>query len=146
MTRSLVRRMPNGSTLEARFYNKVRGGSIDECWLWIGARIYSGYGLFNDAPHHMTYAHRWAYEFMVADIPEGLELDHLCRVRNCVNVFHLEPVTRAENSLRRRKPFCDLGHPEVDENISIRRAGRYVYYRCRTCANARVSQRRRDAA
>lgn len=46
------------------------------------------------------YAHRLAYEGLVGPIPEGLQIDHLCRVRNCVNPEHLEPVTSRENTMR----------------------------------------------
>jgi hypothetical protein len=62
-------------------------------------------------------AHRVAYELYVGPIPEGLTIDHLCRVRTCVNPLHLEPVTLAENIKRgfvavpRRKPFCHCGEP-----------------------------------
>jgi hypothetical protein len=50
----------------------------------------------------MVLAHRWAYEHFIGPIPAGLEIDHLCRVRHCVNPAHLEPVTKSEN--RRRQP------------------------------------------
>jgi hypothetical protein len=68
----------------------------DDCWLWTGARTHAGYGLLtiNYANH---YAHRWSYELHVGPIPPGLDLDHLCRVRHCVNPEHLEPVTRKTN-------------------------------------------------
>lgn len=72
------------------------------CWLWTGTRNRGGYGDFR-MPEGPRRAHRLAYENLVGPIPEGLELDHLCRVRNCVNPQHLEPVTRSENARRQHQ-------------------------------------------
>lgn len=83
-------------------------------------------------------AHRVAYELFVAEIPEGFDLDHLCRNRGCVNPDHLEPVTRRENLLRgetiparnARITHCPQGHPYDAENTRIRPCGRR---RCAAC-------------
>lgn len=73
----------------------------DGCALWCGWISNDGYGHFwLNGKTHM--AHRASYILQIGEIPEGYELDHLCRRRNCVNIFHLEPVTRLENE--RRKP------------------------------------------
>lgn len=72
------------------------------CWFWTGAISRSGYGNFWTGESYVS-AHRWSYEHFVGPIPEGLDLDHLCRVRNCVNPAHLEPVTRQENLRRGRE-------------------------------------------
>jgi hypothetical protein len=69
------------------------------CWLWTASTDPKGYAQF-DFRTRNTRGHRFVYEALVGRIPEGLDLDHLCRVRRCVNPAHLEPVTRAEN-LRR---------------------------------------------
>lgn len=69
------------------------------CWLWTGSLTWDGYGLFREN-NRRTGAHRFAYEYHVGPIPAGLQLDHLCRVRNCVNPDHLEPVTASENTRR----------------------------------------------
>jgi hypothetical protein len=72
---------------------------IGDCWLWTGAHVSSGYGNLKVASVNRP-AHVWVWENLVGPVPDGLELDHLCRVRACVNPDHLEPVTRAVN-LRR---------------------------------------------
>lgn len=82
-------------------------------------------------------AHRVAYELFVGPIPEGLTLDHLCRVRHCVNPLHLEPVTRGENTRRNdsapsqnaRKTHCIRGHALIPENLYPRKYGR----QCKLC-------------
>lgn len=65
------------------------------CWPWLGAIAPSGYGRV-----HSRWAHRLSYEFLVGPIPAGLDIDHLCRNRLCVNPAHLEPVTRLVNVRR----------------------------------------------
>jgi len=69
------------------------------CWLWQRARSDDGYGWasLNDRTYQ---AHRLIYRLVVGEIPDGLVLDHLCRVRHCVNPEHLEPVTPGENIRR----------------------------------------------
>lgn len=85
--------------LSARFWSKVE--QRGECWEWVGHIKWSGYGSFHSGKRHGTFiAHRFAYEDMIGPIPDGLELDHLCRNRPCVNPYHLEPVTRAVNHAR----------------------------------------------
>ena len=91
--------------------------SIDEnhCWIWQGQTTNSGYGFIGFPNGRSQMAHRWMYERLVEQIPDGLEIDHLRRNKSCVNPAHLEPVTHAEN-MRRAKPFrntpdtCKLGH------------------------------------
>lgn len=83
-------------------------------WLWQGAINPTGYGQFwLDGP---ILAHRAAWLMFRGPIPDGLEIDHLCRVRSCVYPIHLEPVTTAENARRRRLTKCGNGHPYTDEN------------------------------
>lgn len=77
-----------------RFWQKVE--RTDECWLWAGAVNDSGYGAIWDG-YRLVYAHRLSYEMHGGAIPDGMQLDHLCRVRRCVNPAHLEPVTHREN-------------------------------------------------
>lgn len=98
------------------------------CWEWVG-NITGGYGQFSvDA--RPTVAHRVAYELLVGPIPRGLEVDHLCFNKTCVNPQHLEPVTRHENLKRRsaRRMLCKYGHP-LEQQVT------HPEWRfCRTCA------------
>jgi hypothetical protein len=86
----------------------------DGCWIWQGAPHRNGYGYVQRTPEREL-AHRWFYERLVGPIPEGRHLDHLCRVRLCVNPGHLEPVTQAENNrramaVRDLRSVCRNGH------------------------------------
>ena len=73
------------------------------CWLWMGALNRAGYAqLYLNGAARL--AHRLAYAEHVGPIPDGLPLDHLCRVKRCVNPDHLEPVTASEN-VRRAWPY-----------------------------------------
>lgn len=103
------------------------------CWEWNGAPNSGGYGRATIAARTRTRAHRAVYELLVAPIPEGLHLDHLCRVRMCVNPAHLEPVTHAENNRRAARVIthCPSGHPYDDENTYVR--GETGHRQCRTC-------------
>jgi hypothetical protein len=69
-----------------------------DCWIWTGARR-NGYGAVGIGKK-VAYVHRWVYEDMVGEIPDGLVLDHLCVERACANPSHVEPVTRAVNNER----------------------------------------------
>lgn len=80
----------------AEFWAKVR--KTGWCWLWLGSR-YHRYGYFQAAGQRMA-AHRYAYELVVGPVPSGLELDHLCGNRYCVNPAHLEAVTHQVNVAR----------------------------------------------
>src|SRR5688500_6772566 len=81
-----------GPTPLDRFFDKVDGG---DCWLWTGA-LDRGYGKFFPAGKTVR-AHRWLFEQLVGPVPDGMDLDHLCRVRACVNPDHLQPVSRRVN-------------------------------------------------
>ncbi len=119
---------------EVRFWAKV--DKSGDCWLWTARLSHNGYGRFvNQA------AHRTAYEMLVGPIPEGMQLDHLCRVRRCVNPSHLEPVTPRENLMRSEnqvakhaaKTHCPHGHPYSGRNLYISPRGHRV---CRACSHA----------
>jgi len=115
--------------LPARF--EASHVKADTCWLWLGPFSPQGYGRLG---HH--YAHRVAYELYVGPIPEGLTIDHLCRVTMCVNPAHLEAVTLAENIRRASvRTVCKRGHPFVEDNIYVRPDTRKR--QCLTCLRMR---------
>lgn len=86
-------------TVPAFRWVEVDAGYLSPCWLWTGKQHKKGYGLIQVRGKRQR-AHRYVYEQLVGPIPEGLEIDHLCRNKPCVNPDHLEPVTLREN-LRR---------------------------------------------
>lgn len=89
---------------ETRFWPKVdRSNGPDACWIWRASFNPRGYAQFWDKGRVLR-AHRYAYELLVGPIPDGLQLDHLCRDKRCCNPAHLEPVTAKEN-VRRGVPF-----------------------------------------
>lgn len=118
------------------FWARVSGSDVETCWLWRGSKDKDGYGVLQ---RHLVVrrAHRWAYELLRGDIPVGLVTDHLCQVTSCVNPWHLDLVTPAENTRRvnTRKTACPQGHQYDADNTYISKDGeRY----CRTCSRART--------
>lgn len=84
-----------------RFFDKLDNPlPLIGCWEWRGAIQSAGYGCFELRRDRPLLAHRYAYEELVGPIPDGLQLDHLCRNRRCVNPAHLEPVDHRTNCLR----------------------------------------------
>ncbi len=134
-------------SIKSRFWAKVNTNgpspkfdpSLGPCWLWTAYIAKNGYGRFN-ANGSPEWAHRVSYRISGLKIPRGLELDHLCRVRNCVRPSHLEPVTNRENSLRgesvsaknARKTHCINGHAFVGANVYFR-PGPNKKRDCRKC-------------
>ena len=144
LTLEVVSPMPNKYTtpnIAERFWTKVY--FTDTCWLWTAANS-GGYGQFSVSGHWQP-AHRWAYEFCIGPIPDGLEIDHLCLTAACVYPWHLEPVTHLENVRRGRagqwerdKTHCPQGHPYDEANTIVRPRGSRE---CRTCTNKRNFER-----
>lgn len=89
------------------------------CWIWAKARTADGYGAINRDGE--TLAHRWFYARENGPVPNGLQIDHLCGVRACVNPDHLEPVTQTENV--RRGAVTKLRPAEVREIREAANAG-----------------------
>jgi hypothetical protein len=84
------------------------------CWTWTGPTSEGGYGVISTGGREglLVRTHRLAYELLVGPIPDGLHIDHLCKVRRCCNPEHLEPVTQAENNRRAwaNHATCPQGH------------------------------------
>lgn len=122
----------------------------NDCWLWLGKPANTGYGQigFGKRSERVTRnAHRVVYELLVGEVPEGKQLDHLCRNRMCVNPAHLEPVTQKENLLRGDtipaknavKTHCNRGHEFTDKNTYRYGSNQRM---CRACAHVRKKQYR----
>lgn len=113
------------------------------CWLWVGNKNSRGYGQLCRKIGTTEFAHRVSYELIKGEIPKGMVLDHLCRVHNCVNPDHLEPVTNRENIMRgigvaaenAKKTHCPKGHQYSNKNYkSINRKNKR---RCIKCESAK---------
>jgi hypothetical protein len=129
---------------EARFWAKVDKNAASGCWIWTGAIADTGYGIFNFGASGTSNTHRISYRWLVGPIPDGMHLDHLCRVRACCNPAHLEPVAPVENS--RRGKMIGYDHPNAPTTCGrghdwavwppylAHRADGTVTRRCRPCA------------
>jgi len=129
----------------ARFIVKTLPTGVGGCWLWTACKNQKGYGRFGIG--NKTYlAHRVSYEMHVGPIPAGLQIDHLCRNRMCVNPDHLEVVTTQENTRRgnagkhhAHKTHCPQGHEYAGDNLYIKPNGGRD---CKTCNRERKRERR----
>ena len=146
--------LPAGCTARdaARFWARVEPGTapyhtpaLGPCWLWTGAKHNLGYGLFRTG--ELRYAHRVAYMLAGGVILDGFDIDHLCRVRACVNPAHLVAVTHKENVLRgrtiaarnARKTHCPQGHEYTPENTYVERTRYGTGRKCKACQRERAA-------
>lgn len=123
-----------------RFMSRIEVAP-DGCWIWQSTINNQGYGVIAFEGKARK-AHRFAHEVFIGPIPEGFDVDHLCRVRSCANPEHLEAVTHRENVLRgvgraaqgARQETCVKGHPFDSTTVRPNGRGQRV---CRTCNNER---------
>lgn len=118
----------------------IRIDAETNCWLWTGTIRSGGYGRWPGEKGSL--AHRVSYELHRGPIPAGMQIDHLCRIRHCVNPDHLEPVTHAQNARRgafATKTHCSNGHPYDAENTYIDKTGSR---KCRACDRESYWRRR----
>jgi hypothetical protein len=132
-------------SLAVRFRDRVSAEDPNACWLWTGFVGSTGYGRIG-AHGKVEYAHRVAWKLLRGPIPEHLQIDHVCQVRNCVNPHHMELVTPKENIRRSSvghvqlaKTHCPAGHPYDEANTYRSRSGQRL---CRACRAER--QRRKS--
>lgn len=132
-----------GFSATGRFLSCLREDG--DCLVWTGTKSNYGYGRFSALGRHQVQAHNFMWLSICRfEIPEGMELDHLCRNRSCVNPAHLEPVTHLENMRRgviqeRYKEWvatithCPKGHEYTESNTYRGPSGKRA---CRECSRA----------
>lgn len=136
-------------TPEEKLMSFVDVNPITGCWEWNGGKNPNGYGSYRANGKNMP-AYKYSYELLVARVPKGLELDHLCRNPPCICPDHLEPVTHAVNQHRSPitlatinivKTHCPHGHPYNEENTYYRPNGGR---KCRVCNREKEKIRQRN--
>lgn len=136
---------------EERFWSKVDASA--SCWEWTASLAGKGYGKYSVTKNGKTtypYAHRYAWESLVGPIPDGMDIDHLCKNIKCVNPDHLEPVSRRENLMRSCgfvaknavKTHCPQGHEFTEDNTYVQTRDGYSGRSCLTCRRVRGGGRR----
>jgi len=131
-----------------RFMRRVI--KTDTCWLWTGNKGGSNrahqYGYFNPTTSNdgkKRVAHVWLWEQHNGPVPDGLELDHLCRIKLCVRPEHLEPVTHAENRRRGRLTICRAGLHDLTDPANCRWDNKGQRRGCLLCWKGRAEARKR---
>lgn len=142
--------MPRWMSAAQRFESQYIPEPNSGCWLWTGFLRRDGYGQLR-VDGKRPAAHRFSYELHIGQIPGGLEIDHICRVRACVNPCHLEAVTGIENNRRTAmrgypsataanwvKTHCNKGHELIGNNLYVRPDG--TGRDCRECRRQRMAE------
>lgn len=134
-----------GLSREERFYLRVN--KTESCWLWTGSTRPGGYGLWHFDGKSRG-AHVVSLLLLGIEVPKGMNVDHICRVRNCVNPDHLRVVTPRENvvvygtgitAVHARKTHCSRGHPLIVENLC---ASRWIERGERMCKICRAERKK----
>ena len=123
----------------ARIKRQIVVDDESGCWLWTGPTTPNGYGKFRLPGAAEQVVHRLLYEHYVGPIEGGMQLDHLCRVRQCCRPEHFEQVSPSENTMRqdhyeRARTECPKGHPYSAENTRVDKNGAR---HCRECDRLR---------
>jgi len=135
-----------------RFHDSIQPVTESGCWVWMG-HCHKGYGYFRTSPTwKWMRAHRYSYNLYKGQIPDGKCLDHLCRVRCCVNPDHLEPVSNKENLMRgnslsamnSRKTHCIRGHELRGDNVKIISTPRKTMRVCLRCREELCERRKEE--
>lgn len=143
--------MADWSRLPERILDRVAFEPTTGCWLLVAGGVKGYCTSFHDGKSWRS--HRLSYTLLVGPIPPGLEIDHLCRNRMCINPDHLEPTTTRENVLRgnghtarnHRKTHCVRGHELANANLYIDRRGRRKCRACERLHDAALRARRNAA-
>lgn len=145
--------MPKAEPADIRFWRYVMPEPNSGCWIWMGGLQGKGYASFLWEKGRTRHGHRYIYEKTKGPIPAGLEIDHKCHVRCCVNPDHLEVVTHAENIRRSAhihraamaaqaaaRTHCPSGHAFTEANARVNGDNSR---HCRECCKLRERERRR---
>lgn len=131
------------SKIDRLFWSHV--DKTESCWLWTAGKT-RGYGYLGlkhytlEKPVRIS-AHRLSWQLFVGSIPDGMQIDHLCKNPSCVRPDHLEVVTPKENNHRSDSPsavyakrtHCRNGHPYEGDNVRVAKSGNKTYRQCVTC-------------
>lgn len=144
---------PYGEDMHARWEAKV-DTNRGECWEWTASLNSRGYSLISYRGGKTMLGHRYAYQAFRGEIPNGMQIDHRCQNKKCVNPDHLEVATPLENTRRGNSPSainarrieCKHGHTLLGDNLIIRKDGKRACRECHRRTNREAYLRSKEAA